>query len=337
MLNDLARQIGFSQIGVLSGETVLEGQPLLSWLADGCQADMHWMGRNPHKRLSPLRLLKAAPKNPQDYSLICVTLPYLQPGGRHANTARYKIARYAMGQDYHTVLRQRLYQLLQVLQDQVPERKLYGRAFVDSAPILEKPLAALAGLGWQGKHTNLIHPQQGSFQFVGTLLVDIPFEALSPLNPSPFRGEGGHLSKTDDRQRVIATLCGTCTRCIDACPTKAIVPVGNTWRVDARRCIAYWTIENHDEQIPEPIASNLQGWVFGCDICQEVCPWNLKFGLETDDPAFQPRPEVLALQQEGLTAIQEAEFVDQFAESPLLRTGLEGLKRNLLAALPPTP
>jgi epoxyqueuosine reductase len=317
-------QLGFTGVAVLSGATVVDDRPLSSWLHDGCHADMDWMAQHADKRLSPVRLLKQPPRNPAEYSLFCVTLPYLQPDQRKPNTKAIKVARYAQGRDYHAVLRQRLYQLLGLISTQLASPSpLYGRAFVDSAPVLEKPLATLAGLGWQGKNTNLIHPKRGSYQFIGCLLVQVPFATWA--QPQAIT--------------LVPNHCGTCTRCIEACPTQAIVAVPDSqhvgqlaYRVDARQCIAYWTIEaDATQSIPPPIEANRQGWVFGCDICQEVCPWNERFAVAVADPDFAPQGPLLDLleQPEALASLSSERFKATFADSALVRAGQAGLLRNI--------
>jgi epoxyqueuosine reductase len=324
IIQEAVSHLGFSGVGILSGATTVDQRPLLAWLADGCHGEMNWLANNQDKRLSPISLLKNTPSKPEDYTLFFVTLPYLQPGNKPPNTKAVKIARYAQGADYHHVLRQRLYQLLGFIKHHLSLTDgLYGRAFVDSAPILEKPLAVMAGLGWQGKNTNLIHPQRGSYQFIGCLLINVPFSTwdVETLPPS------------------IPNHCGTCTRCIEACPTEAIIAVPDsqhpgqlTHRVDARRCIAYWTIEVNGEQpIPPNIDTKRDGWTFGCDICQEVCPWNERFAITTTDPAFRPRTNLLDWleQPEALATLSSGEFKLHFADSPLLRAGQSGLLRNL--------
>jgi epoxyqueuosine reductase len=311
-LSDAIRQkaleLGFQTVGIIPAQPFQqgEGERLQAWLARGYQAEMGWMVTHLEKRLNPASLMDGT------RSLVCVAMNYFVPDGLDQAAMRdpavLKIARYARGTDYHYVLKDRLKELLAYVQVLVPTAQ--GRALTDSAPIMEKPLAVQAGIGWMGKHGNVILPGQGSWFFLGELLLDIEL-AYDLTEPG-------------------ANHCGSCRRCIDACPTEAIVADGV---VDANRCISYWTIEAKDDEVPAPIAEQLSGWVFGCDICQAVCPWNIKFSTPTQEPLFQPRPLTVAPDAQTLLALDEEAFRAQFRKNPIKRAKLKGLKRNVRAAL----
>jgi epoxyqueuosine reductase len=304
-----AQALGLHQVAVLPGDVCLDGTGLRQWLQDGHHADMDWMTRNMEKRLQPGLLM------PGTQSIVCATMVYRPRGFSAQHPARLKVARYALGLDYHQVFKQRLGQLLAEIKTWLPGTTA-GRALVDSAPVLEKALAVRAGLGWQGKHSNVIHPRYGSWFFLGQLLLSTPYAAfgIAPeAAPTP-----------------LPDLCGRCRRCIDACPTEAIVAPG---QVDARRCLSFWTIESKAVELPVPIAQHQAGWVFGCDICQEVCPWNLKFAASTDDPAFSPHPALLNLSPTAVAGWTQDTFAAMFAKSPLKRTGWRGFRRNVASML----
>ncbi|MEB3245787.1 MAG: tRNA epoxyqueuosine(34) reductase QueG [Vampirovibrionales bacterium] len=303
-----AKALGFERVGWIAIETLeSERERLNQWLAAGHHAGMEWMTRHLEHRLSPEKLFPAA------QSVVCVAINYY-PGEAEASAppAALKIARYAMGRDYHKLIRGRLRQLLRLLQEAFPELALTGRALADSAPLLERALAERAGLGWRGKHGLLITPNRGSWVFLGELLLSYPVpEPKNPLVAAP-----------------VPDYCGRCTRCIDACPTQAILPERS---VDARRCIAYWTIESDAETLPEHITSNQENWIFGCDICQEVCPWNTKLAQPTQEPLWQTLETHTTPPDYWLT-LDETGFEQRFGRTPLRRTGLTRLKRNVSAA-----
>jgi epoxyqueuosine reductase len=315
VLSDLIRQkalaLGFAKVGIIPAAPFQphEGKQLQNWLALGYQAEMAWMVTHLEKRLDPASL-RAGTR-----SLVCVALNYYTPDVQDSvenaeamfDPSVLKIAKYARGTDYHYVVKERLKALLAYIQTLMPQ--VQGRALTDSAPIMEKPLAVKAGLGWMGKNGNVIIPGQGSWFFLGELLLDIEL--------------------VYDVEAVVPDHCGSCRRCIDACPTDAIVQNGV---VDANRCISYWTIEYKGEVFPQAITDNLSGWIFGCDICQAVCPWNVKFARPTSEPEFQPRPLVQALNAETLLALDEETFKVHFRKSPIKRAKLKGFKRNVRAA-----
>lgn len=270
---------------------------LQSWLEQGFQADMAWMA-NP-KRQDIRQVM------PEVRSLISVALNYYTPHQRPAGAGYAKIARYGWGRDYHRVLHQRLKRLAQWLRSQPPYPQV--RYYADTGPIQDKFWAQQAGLGWIAKNGNLITREYGSWVFLGEVLTD--------LEVTPDAPHTAH--------------CGTCTRCLEACPTQAIrAPTV----VDANRCIAYHTIENRAEHLPEAIAQNLQGWVAGCDICQDVCPWNQRFAQATDVAEFQPYPWHLTTSLADLATLSEAEWEQRFPASALRRIKAWMWRRNAQAA-----
>ena len=287
-----ARELGFDKVGVArAGALAGEGARLREWLGRGYAGTMGWMERSADKRADPSLHLESA------RSVVCVALNYYTPHPHGGAPGTGKVSRYAWGDDYHDVLGEKLRALLAWVRERVPG--VEGKIAVDSSPVMDKAWARRAGLGWIGKHSNLITPEMGSWVFLGELLLSAELEYDEPAVPDQ---------------------CGSCTACIDACPTGAIV---EPYVVDANRCISYATIELRDESLPYDTG----GWVYGCDICQDVCPWN-RFQQETDEGRFQPRdgfvePDLGAL--EGLTP--EA-FASKFRRSPMKRAKLYGIKRN---------
>ncbi|WP_373532065.1 tRNA epoxyqueuosine(34) reductase QueG [Vampirovibrio sp.] len=305
LLKEKALQLGFAKVGIIPAEPFQNGEDerLSAWLGQGFQADMAWMVTHYDKRRDPASLMD------ETRSILCVAMNYFTPDEYDPHDPQaLKIAKYARGTDYHYVLKDRLKALLAYAEALCPG--LQGRALTDSAPIMEKPLAVNAGLGWMGKNGNVILPGQGSFFFLGELLLNVALD----YDATP-----------------MANHCGTCRRCIDACPTEAIVDEGV---IDANRCISYWTIEYKGERFPAAIQDNLSGWIFGCDICQDVCPWNIKFAQPTVEPAFQPHPLNRKPQAEALLGLDEEAFRAQFQKSPLKRTKRAGLHRNIAMAAP---
>ncbi|HEY8462074.1 MAG TPA: tRNA epoxyqueuosine(34) reductase QueG, partial [Blastocatellia bacterium] len=256
-----ARRLGFDKVGVAPARALTEeGERLIEWLARGFHGRMSYMARDPQRRADP-RLLMPSAK-----SVVSVALNYYRPEKRSGAPETGKISRYAWGDDYHDVLRDKLKSLLQWIRDRDPE--VEGKICVDSAPMMDKSWAARAGLGWIGKHTNLITKEFGSWVFLGELLLSVELDYDSLIEPDH---------------------CGKCRACIDACPTQAII---EPYQLDATRCISYGTIELREAELPEPVRSNLEGWVFGCDICQDVCPWS-RFSKETAEERFKPREGVV--------------------------------------------
>ena len=295
-----AQQLGFHQVGIASAaaDNGLARQRLQTWLELGYHADMAWMA-NP-KRQDIHQVMPSA------RSLICVALNYYTPVQRPPGEQYGKISRYGWGRDYHKVLDKKLKALSNWLQAQA--QGVQARYYADTAPVADKFWAQQAGIGWIAKNGNVITRAYGSWVFLG--------EVLTNLDLTPDKPHTQH--------------CGSCTRCIEACPTGAIT---SPFVVDAHRCIAYHTIENRDTQLPSAIASKLQGWVAGCDICQDVCPWNQRFAQETDVEEFQPYPENVAPLLTELAEISDIEWDRRFPASALRRIKPEMWRRNARANL----
>ena len=269
-----------------------EAPRLENYLNKNMNGQMHYMEKHFDKRLDPTKLVEGSK------SVVSLLFNYYPEQTQVENT--YKISKYAYGMDYHFVLKDRLKDLLNFIQEEIGE--VSGRAFTDSAPVLDKAWAAKSGLGWVGKHTLLLTQQRGSFYFVAELIVDLELEYDLP---------------TTDH-------CGTCTKCIDACPTQAIT---EPYVVDGSKCISYLTIELKDN-IPSDFKGQYEDWIFGCDICQDVCPWN-RFSKAHNEPLFNPHPELLSMTKKDWEEITEDVFKDIFQKSAVKRTKLEGLKRNI--------
>jgi len=294
-IRKIARTLGFDQCGISKAEKLDEdARRLEQWLNNGYQGSMQYMKRNFDLRVDPTLLVPGA------RSVITLLYNYF-PATPESNTD-LRISKYAYGQDYHTVIRNKLKEFLNILHDEIGE--VVGRGFVDSAPVLERSWAKRSGLGWIGKNGNLINKRQGSFLFIATLITDLELEPDPPV--------------TTDH-------CGTCTRCLDACPTQAILP-GPT--IDGSKCISYFTIELKEKLIPTEMKGKFDGWLFGCDTCQDVCPWN-RFSRPTQEPSFAPIPGVLNLTNRDWEALSEETFQELFRDSPIRRTGWEGIRRNL--------
>lgn len=295
LIKEEARKLGFMFCGISKAEFLEEEAPLLEqWLLNGYHGEMGYMENHFDKRLDPRKLVEGAK------SVISFALNYYTDQTQHDSNAP-KISKYAYGVDYHFVIKEKLQQLLEVIREKVGE--VQGRAFVDSAPVLDKAWAKRAGFGWIGKNANLLNKKTGSFFFLAELIVDLELEY--------------DIEATTDH-------CGTCTRCIDACPTDAIV---GPYVVDGSRCISYLTIELKNE-IPSEFQGKMDNWMFGCDVCQDVCPWN-KFSIITTESAFQPQPKLLAMDEMNWQEITEETFKVVFKNSPVKRTKLAGLKRNI--------
>ncbi len=295
-----ARRLGFDACGISKARQLdHEARRLEQWLAEGRHASMAWMAGHFDKRVDPRKLVDGA------QSVISVLHNYYQPVDPPDDDALGKISRYAWGDDYHLVLKEKLYELYHWLDARAGG--IAGRAFVDSAPVMDKAWAQRSGLGWIGKHTNLINRRMGSFFFIGELIVDVPLPEDGPL----------------------PDYCGSCTRCIDACPTDAIY---QPYAVDANRCISYLTIEHRGDDIPEALQLLMENWIFGCDICQDVCPWN-KFKFATDEPRYLPRPGFPDTDLRQWIELDLDAFRETFRKSPVKRAGFEGFLRNVRIAL----
>ena len=288
-----AKRLGFLSCGISKAGFLEDEAPRLeSWLNKQMNGQMSYMENNFDKRLNPALLVDDAK------SVVSLLLNYYP--SEFQNQDSYKISKYAYGQDYHFVIKEKLQELLFSIQSTIGE--VSGRAFVDSAPVLDKAWAAKSGLGWIGKNSNLITQQVGSFYFIAELIIDLDLE---------------YDQATTDH-------CGSCTACIDACPTQAIVA---PYMVDGSKCISYFTIELK-ENIPQEMKGKFDDWAFGCDVCQDVCPWN-KFSKPHDEPLFNPNPEVLSMSKKDWKEITEETFKAVFKNSPLKRAKFEGLKRNI--------
>ena len=293
-----ARLLGFAAVGLAAVAESAAGDRTAAWIAAGRHGSMGWIERHVPAKGDPRAYWPAA------RTVLVVAVPYYDPSPAANDPGEGRFSRYAWGRDYHKVVRRRLETLLAALQAAMPG--LQGRICVDTAPLAEKDLAQRAGIGWVGKHGNLIRRGVGSWFFLGEILLD------ADLAPDP----------------PALDHCGTCTRCIDACPTAAIVSPGV---VDARRCISYLTIE-HRGEIDADLRPAMGNLVYGCDICQDVCPHN-RFALPSEDPAFAPRHGLEAPALTELLALDEAGFLARFAGSPVMRTKRHGLARNAAVAL----
>jgi epoxyqueuosine reductase len=295
-----ALDLGFSKAGIAKAEPLgEEGQHLREWLYRGYQGTMDWMTRSVEKRIDPANVVAGAK------SVICVAMNYYTPVQHRADSAVGKISRYAWGDDYHDILIDRLKQLWAWMQQEFPG--VDGRYYVDTGPVMDKVWAERSGLGWIAKHSNVITQEYGSWVFLGELITTLELECDAPA--------------TDH--------CGTCTMCIEACPTYAIV---EPYVVDANKCISYLTIEHKGEIVGEE-TEHFENWIYGCDICQDVCPWNHKSSAETHETAFAPRAWNIAPELENWKTMAQEEFTSKFRKSPIKRTRLEGLKRNIRIVL----
>ena len=288
-----AKRLGFLSCGISKAGFLEEEAPRLeAYLNQNFNGQMQYMENHFDKRLDPTLLVEDAK------SVVSLLLNYYPDENQIEDT--YKISKYAYGQDYHFVIKEKLKELLESIQTEIGE--VSGRAFVDSAPVLDKAWAAKAGLGWVGKHTLLISKKAGSFYFVAELIIDLDLEY----------------------DHAVTDHCGSCTACIDACPTEAIVA---PYVVDGSKCISYFTIELK-EALPMEMKNKMDDWVFGCDICQDVCPWN-RFSKAHKEPLFNPNPELLSFTKKDWQEITAETFTKVFKNSAVKRTKLEGLKRNI--------
>jgi epoxyqueuosine reductase len=295
MIKQKARELGFMFCGISKAGFLEEEAPRLeNYLKSGFHGEMNYMENHFDKRLDPTKLVEGA------RSVISLALNYYTDQEQADNEAP-KISKYAYGMDYHFVIKEKLKLLLDYMRENIGE--IDGRAFVDSAPVLDKAWAKKAGFGWIGKNSNLINKNAGSFFFLSELIIDLELE----YDVMPAQDH-----------------CGTCTRCMDACPTDAIVA---PYVVDGSRCISYLTIELKNE-LPAEFAGKTGNWMFGCDICQDVCPWN-KFSVLHNEPAFNPHPDLLTMTQKDWLDISEETFQKVFKNSAVKRTKYAGLTRNI--------
>ena len=307
-LRELSRRIkqraqaeGFERFGIVPAETLEHARDrLVEWIARGYHGTMAWMERDPEMRTDPRKLF------PRARSVVVVAKNYYTPSTHMNNAATGKVSRYAWGDDYHEVVGSKLRSLLSWIKAEIPEAE--GKVCVDIQPMMDKAWAERAGLGWIGKHTNLITPEYGSWVFIGELLLSIELEY--------------------DHQRI-EDHCGSCTLCIDACPTQAIT---EPYVVDSNKCISYATIELRDAEIPSQVSDNLEGWLYGCDICQDVCPWN-RFEQLTAESRFQPREGNVNVSLTDALELTPETYAERFRGSAMKRAKLSGLQRNARALL----
>ncbi len=294
IIKSLATQLGFTYCGISKAEFLAEEAPHLEeWLKRGYQGKMSYLENHFDKRLDPTLLVPGAK------SVISLIYNYY-PQKDLTSTSDLKIAKYAYGEDYHFVIKDKLKTLMDLIQKEIGE--VHGRAFVDSAPVHERAWAKKSGLGWIGKNSLLLNRSIGSFFFLSELILDLELEYDGPIKD----------------------YCGTCTACMDACPTDAIP---EPYVVDGSKCISYFTIELKEE-IPTEVKGKFENWIFGCDICQDVCPWN-SFSKPHQEPRFNPHPDLASITRQEWKEITEDVFEKLFSKSAVKRTKLEGLKRNI--------
>ena len=302
-IRERALALGFAKVGIAPAEALAEeGARLNQWLARGHQADMKWMAREPAQRADPRKVFPAA------RSVVVAAMNYYTP---HQHTAgdrgtTGKVSRYAWGDDYHDVLGEKLRELLSWIKEQWPEAD--GKACVDIQPVMDKSWAVRAGLGWLGKHTNVITEEHGSWIFIGELLLNLALEY---------------------EETLIADQCGSCTLCIDACPTGAIV---EPYVLNANLCISHATIESRSAKVRSEVAAHLEGWLYGCDICQDVCPWN-QMTEATNETRFEPRTGNVNVLLAEIIDLTPDQYARRFRRSAMKRAKLSGLQRNARALL----
>ena len=295
LIKSIASSLGFDYCGIAKAIKLDDdARRLEKWLSKGMNGQMQYMEKYFDLRIDPAKLLPGA------NSVITLLLNYFPDAEQNSNSP--KLSRYAYGKDYHEVIREKLNQFILRIKETVGD--INARGFVDSAPVLERSWAMRSGLGWIGKNGNLINKGAGSYFFIATLVTDLVVDYDDPF---------------------ARDYCGTCTKCIDACPTEAILP-GKT--IDGSKCISYFTIELKEEMIPDQYQGKFQNWMFGCDICQDVCPWN-RFSKPAAEAAFTPVPEILNLSTKEWENITEETFKNIFKESPLKRAKFKGIQRNL--------
>lgn len=295
-IRETSKNLGFSKIGVAPAQPDQPSEKkILFWLGKNYHATMSWMECRSSERANIHNYF------PEAKSVISLAMNYFTGTSSNAQDVG-KISNYAWGDDYHDLIKPRLYQLLKKIKSVYPE--INGIACVDTSPIMEKSWAQKAGIGWIGKHTNLITKDFGSWVFLGEILLDIELEYDAPF---------------------IEDLCGSCTACLDACPTHAFP---EPYILDASKCISYLTIEHRDD-LPDEMANMLSGWIYGCDICQEVCPWNIKFSQQSSEASFQPRANLNERTIEEWSQLSEEAYRTLFKKSAVKRTKYNGLKRNI--------
>jgi epoxyqueuosine reductase len=290
-----AFRLGFEFVGFARAERLdAEARKLEAWLQQGAHGTMSYMENHFDLRIDPTLLVPGAK------TVICLAYNYHNPEKQEDSEAP-KISQYAYGADYHYVIKDKLKELMACIATEIGA--VEGRCFVDSAPVLEREWARRAGIGWNGRHTLTINPKRGSYFFLAEIICD-----LALVTDDPIRDH-----------------CGTCRRCIDACPTQAIAPEG--YFLDASKCISYLTIELK-EDIPAAFSGQMDNWIFGCDVCQDVCPWN-RFSKKHQEPAFEPKPELLTKSKREWQELTEEVFAEVFRKSPVKRAKYAGLMRNI--------
>jgi epoxyqueuosine reductase len=296
-----ALSLGFSHIGFTTPDTPIHYDSFLQWLRDGHAAKMEYLKRPDTiaKRKDPRLLMQTCE------SIISLALPYTPANHKNDKNSEIKIANYAIGPDYHLIIPELLGNLMEKVRQKFSEVNFEFRIFTDSAPILEKDIAQKAGLGWIGKNSCLINPEAGSYFFLAEIFTNLPFEPDLPF---------------------LQDYCGNCSICVDSCPTNCILPART---VNANHCISYLTIENQ-ESITEELRPKIDSWVFGCDICQQVCPWNIRFSKEPAINYFERSEVVQNLEIEKEILVDKKEFEKKFTSSPINRTKYQGYKRNLI-------
>ncbi len=295
-IKDKASELGFAKTGIAAADALdAEAANLHQWLTRGLNADMTWMEANLEKRTDPRVLFPGA------RSIVVVAQNYFTDHKHDEAEGRGKISRYAWGDDYHDVVHEKLKELLAWIK--VIEPSADGKICVDTVPMMDKAWAVRAGIGWLGKHSNVITTEIGSWIFIGSIILNIDLEY---------------------GQETVVDHCGTCTACLDACPTSAII---EPYIVDSKKCISYATIELRGESLPREIAEHQDGWLYGCDICQDVCPWN-RFEKQTDETRFEPRENETSLVLDSVITMTHDEYVERFRRSAMKRSKLGGLKRN---------
>lgn len=290
-----SNDLGFFYCGISkAGFLEQEASHLEQWLKEQKNGKMSYMENHFDKRLDPRLLVDGAK------SVVSLALNYF-PDNLQKDPIAPKISKYAYGEDYHFVIKDKLKELFTFLQQAIGE--VGGRIFVDSAPVMDKAWAKQSGMGWMGKNTNIIHPKNGSFFFISELILDLELQEDGPMKD----------------------YCGTCTRCIDACPTEALI---EPYKIDASKCISYLTIELKDAILPNEFKGKMDNWAFGCDVCQDVCPWN-RFSKPHNEPRFNPHADLLSLSSKDWKELTHEIFSDMFKLSAVKRTKFEGLKRNI--------
>jgi epoxyqueuosine reductase len=298
-IKDRALFEGFNKVGIVGARALeSEGRRLNEWLTRGFHGEMSWMTRDVHKRIDPREIF------PQARSVVVVALNYFTPHQHQQSPTTGKVSRYAWGDDYHDVVKEKLLSLLSWVREQEPHAA--GKVCVDIQPVMDKAWAVRAGLGWLGKHSNVITPEHGSWVFIGELLLNLELDYDTV--------------QVDDH-------CGTCTLCIDACPTQAIT---EPYVVDSNKCISYATIELRAAELPRELEENLAGWLYGCDICQDVCPWN-RFEETSAESRFAPREGNINAELDEIMELTPEAYAARFRGSAMKRAKLVGLQRNARA------